>query len=258
MKTPLASNNRLSKIDGPEVVNPNVHRQYCSIVGCLSYLVNMTRPELDFRYSQLSKFMQYSGLVHLEDTERVLQFVRATYDQDISCYDWVPDKRNKLVGWVDSDFTSDIDSRKSMMGYFMSLNGCPISWKPTRGSNLDGHLSTCAAEFVVGSQVGQEVFYLRALLKGFGYSQTGPAETWEDNMSCIMLSENTTIRNSSRHVDGNYNIASFISSRSIRCSGIPPLMGFFIISQRVCVLQTVNLVESKLVFFVLVLELMEV
>jgi hypothetical protein len=91
----------------------------------------MTRPELDFRYSQLSKFMQYSGLVHLEDTERVLQFVRATYDQGISCYDWAPDKRNKLGGWVDSDFASDIDSRKSMTDYFMSLNGCPISWKPT-------------------------------------------------------------------------------------------------------------------------------
>ena len=33
MKTPLDSNNRLSKLDGPEVVDP---------------LVNMTRPELDF------------------------------------------------------------------------------------------------------------------------------------------------------------------------------------------------------------------
>ena len=76
--------------------------------------MNVTRPELDFRYSALSKFVQYPGMVHLEAAERMLQYVRATYDQDISCYNWGPDKRNKSVGWVDSDFASDIDSRKSM------------------------------------------------------------------------------------------------------------------------------------------------
>ncbi len=45
VKTPgLDANNRLSKRDCPEVVDPNVHRRYRSIVGCLSYLVNMTEP----------------------------------------------------------------------------------------------------------------------------------------------------------------------------------------------------------------------
>ncbi len=83
VKTPLDANNRLSKRDCPEVVDPNVHRRYRSIVGCLSYLVNMTRP------------------VHLEAAERVLQYLRATYDQGISYYDLGPDKRNKLpVIWI--------------------------------------------------------------------------------------------------------------------------------------------------------------
>ena len=45
-----------------------------------------------------------------------------------------------------------------------------------------------------------------------------------------VLSENTTNRNLARYVDVEYNIVSFISSRSSRGSGIPPLMGFFIIS----------------------------
>ncbi len=47
----------------------------------------------------------------------------------------------------------------------------------------------------------QEVVYLRALLIGFGYTQRGPTETWEDNASCIMMSENPTNRDRSRHVD---------------------------------------------------------
>jgi hypothetical protein len=58
----------------------------------------MTRPDLAFSYSQLSKFVQYPGMTHLEVLERVLQYVRGTYDQGISFYDLGPDKRNKLGG----------------------------------------------------------------------------------------------------------------------------------------------------------------
>ena len=49
----------LSLIDCPSVVDPHVHRKYRSIVGCNSYLVNMTSPDLAFSYSQLSKFLQH-------------------------------------------------------------------------------------------------------------------------------------------------------------------------------------------------------
>ncbi len=78
VKTQMDVNNRLSKHDCPEVVGPNVHRRYHSIFRCLSYLVNMTRPDLAFRYSQLNKFVPYyPGMVDLE-------VVRATYDQAIS------------------------------------------------------------------------------------------------------------------------------------------------------------------------------
>ena len=75
----------------------------------------MTKPDLAFAYSQLSKFVQYPGVVHLQAAERVLQYVRGTYDLGAAV-------KNKLIGWVDSDFGSDPDTRKSMTGYLMSLN----------------------------------------------------------------------------------------------------------------------------------------
>ena len=197
--TPLDANSRLTKGDCPEVVDPILHRRYRSITGCLSYLVNMTRPDLAFAYSQLSKFVQYPGVKHLEAAERVLQYVRATYDQGITYFDPGSAMKNKLVGWVDSDFGSDVDSRKSMTGFLMSLNGGPISWKSSRQGGVT--LSSSEAEFVAASQAGQEVVYLRALLRGFGYPQVGATEIWEDNASCIMMSENPTNRDRSRHVD---------------------------------------------------------
>ena len=120
----------------------------------------------------------------------MLQYLRATYDQGIIYCDPGIAMQNKLTGWVDSDFGSDVDTRKSMTGYLMSLNDGPISWKSSRQGGVT--LSSSEAEFVAASQSEQEVVYLCALLRGFGYPQRGATEIWEDNASCIMMSENPT------------------------------------------------------------------
>jgi hypothetical protein len=122
MTTPLDPNLRLSKLHCPAVVDAGVHRKYRSIVGCISYLVYMTRPDLAFSFSQLSQFLQHSGETHLAAAYRVLAYVRGTLNQGI----WAG-KRNILSGWVDSDFASDVDSQRSVTGYLLSLNGGPTS-----------------------------------------------------------------------------------------------------------------------------------
>ena len=94
-----------------------------SIVGCLSYLVNMTRPDLAFTYSQPSKFVQSPGPVHLAAAERALAYLRGTYNEGITYCDPGEERRNKLTGWVDGDFAADPDTRKSMTRYLFSLNG---------------------------------------------------------------------------------------------------------------------------------------
>jgi hypothetical protein len=152
-----------------------------------------------FTYSQLSKFVKYPGVVHLQALERVLQYVCGTYDQGITYCELGNEVKNKLIGWVDSDFGSDPDTRKSMTSYLMSLNGGAISWRSSRQGGVTP--SSSEAKFVDSSQAGQEVVYLRELLKGFGHPQKKPTEIWEDNTSCIMMSENPTNRDRSRHVD---------------------------------------------------------
>jgi hypothetical protein len=52
-------------------------------------------------------------------------------------------------------------------------------------------MSSDLSLLVAASQAGREVVYLREK----------PTEIWEDNASCIMMSENPTNRDRSRHVD---------------------------------------------------------
>jgi hypothetical protein len=107
---------------------PFITATAASLDACRT-LVNMTRTDLAFAYSQLSKFVQYPVVVHLPASERVLQYVCGTYDQGIAHCDLGAGVKNKLTGWVDSDFGSDPDTQKSMTVFLMSLNCGAISWR---------------------------------------------------------------------------------------------------------------------------------
>eukprot|EP00961_Rhodomonas_salina_P284591 3846514-Rhodomonas_salina.1 len=66
------------------------------------------------------------------------------------------------MGWVDSDFVADPDTRRSVTGYVLSLNNGPVSWKSKRQDCVT--LSSAEAEYVAASMCAQEVVYIRALL----------------------------------------------------------------------------------------------
>jgi hypothetical protein len=95
--------------------------------------------------------------------------VYGTYDQEITYFDPGDETKNKLIGWVDSDFGSDPDTRKPMTGYLITLNRGTISWRSSRQGGVT--LSTIEAGFVVASQAEQEVVHLLVILRGFGYTQ---------------------------------------------------------------------------------------
>jgi len=107
--------------------------------------------------------------------------------------------REEITGWVDSDFAADSDTRRSVTGYVMALNGAPISWRSCRQGGVTR--SSSDAEYVAASAVAQENAYLCALLSGCDRSPLGPTCVWEDNAACILMSENPVNRDRSHHVD---------------------------------------------------------
>ena len=38
---------------------------------------------------------------------------------------------HKLVGYVDTDFTGDLDKMRSQTGFVFTLGGCTMNWKAT-------------------------------------------------------------------------------------------------------------------------------
>ena len=63
--SPMKPGTRLTKEQSNPSPDPAFHRRYCGIVCSLGYLVNMTRPDLAWSYSELSKYVQYPGQARL-------------------------------------------------------------------------------------------------------------------------------------------------------------------------------------------------
>jgi len=131
--------------------------------------------------------------------EHVWCYLSGTRNQTIRYSRDSHENPNILWGWVDADWAGDTDTRQSHTGYILMMNGGPISWKSRRQDNVS--LSTSEAEFVAASQAGQEAIYLRETLTDFGFSQNTATLLYEDNLACVVMSENLVRRKFSRHID---------------------------------------------------------
>ena len=84
-------------------------------------------------------------------------------------YDRVSTDSGSVIGYVDSDFASDLDERKSLTGYVFTLSGSVISWKSTLQSTVA--LSTTKVEYMAATEAVKEAIWLKGLVGDLGLQQ---------------------------------------------------------------------------------------
>ena len=83
-----------------------------------------TRPDISHVVGVVSKYMENLGKEHWNVVKWVLRHLRATSDYCITFNNNI----DYVCGFVDSDFTGDLDKRRSSLGYVFTLAGGAISW----------------------------------------------------------------------------------------------------------------------------------
>ena len=106
-----------------------------------------------------------------------------------------------LIGFSDSDYGGDYETRKSTYGYLFTLNNGPISWKSKRQSTIA--LLTTEAEFNGLEQATRESIWLKNLLNEIGVKiRTVPL--LGDNTSAINLAYNPEYHQRTKHTAIRY------------------------------------------------------
>ena len=96
---------------------------YASAVGSLMYAMVCTRPDIAHAVGVVSWFLTNPGKEHWEAVKWILRYLRGTSKVCLCFCSGEP----MLEGYTDSDMAGDVDSRKSISGFMMTIAGGAVS-----------------------------------------------------------------------------------------------------------------------------------
>ena len=124
---PMDPRVHLTKEMGTPIPNPTAYRE---LVGRLLYLT-ITRPDITFAVHQLSQFLSAPTDVHLQAANKVLRYIKGNPGLGLM---YPSDTEICLNGFVDADWGTCKDSRRSVTGFCIYLGTSLISWKSKKQS----------------------------------------------------------------------------------------------------------------------------
>ena len=176
---------------------------YQSILGKLLYF-RITRPDILQIVSKLASFSSCWGIPHWKAAKYVLRYLAGTINHGLvfkSSGKTLSDKW-KLQMYVDSDYATDPDTRKSRAGYLIYLNGNLISYRSClQPGNPDVATGTCEAEYKALSLALKELTWIRMLLNTMHIDIDKPMMIWEDNQATIKLAKDASASKRTKHID---------------------------------------------------------
>ena len=185
---------------------------YRSIVGKLGWLVLMTRPDLAFAYSLLSRHSSHGTKHHTECALQVVRYAYKTKDYKItygpqqvqelheiitSHSDFCPDvlPNNSIISFTDASHGGE----KPMIGGVSFKNGSPFDWRSSRAPFTS--LSSCEVEYVAATKMAVDIQWSREVNDFIeNKTTTGPTVLFCDNKSAVMLSDNNTSSKRLKHI----------------------------------------------------------
>ncbi|XP_027351248.1 uncharacterized protein LOC113862356 [Abrus precatorius] len=124
-------------------------------VGSLMYLT-VTRPDLMFGTSLISRLMANPKESHWAATKRLLRYVKGTAEHGI--FYKTGRKSANLIAYTDSNYARDLDDRRSTSGLVLVMGCGAVSWALKKQPVVS--LSTTEAEYITVASCACNVFGL--------------------------------------------------------------------------------------------------
>ena len=119
----------------------------------------------------------------------------------------------KITGYTDADFAGDLDERVSTSGYVIRVGGAPVMWRSKRQGLVT--TSSTEAEYVSANMAGKAMLYVKKLLQDFGIEPVMPMTLFEDNKSCIAMTQREGYNSRSKHIDVRYHYIRYLVAEGL-------------------------------------------
>ena len=152
---------------------------YQECIGTLLYICRMTRPDISYAVNYLSRFNHRYTNLCVQGVKQVIGYLKETKEIGLKMSSPRSEREETcLRGYADASFAPDTKTRKSVTGYAIFLNGCPIMCR-TKGQNIVTS-STTEAEYVAATSCIQDLLYYKGVLKELDFG----------NIKCVLEQDN--------------------------------------------------------------------
>ncbi|KAL0329460.1 UNVERIFIED_CONTAM: putative mitochondrial protein [Sesamum radiatum] len=149
-----------------------------------------------FLVQQLSQFIQHHSEAHWDAVLHLVRYLKGTSTLDF----FFPTSSSfQLSAFLDSDWASCIDTRRSVTGFYIFMGGSLISWKTKKQATVSP-LSAEAEYQSMGSTVC-ELLWISCILQEFNISIPAPIHFHCDNKAAIHITENPVEHERTKHLD---------------------------------------------------------
>lgn len=199
VNTPMDPNQRLSKEMSPKTDEERAEMAsipYQEAIGCIMYAAQISRPDIAFAVSALSRYNTCYGKAHWNAVKRLLRYIKGTIDMKLS-YRKIDD--SEMVGYCDADHAGDLDERRSTTGYVFQLQGGAVSWATRKQPTIA--LSSTEAELMSMVAAIQEAIWLKRFECEIFLNAPKTIQLFCDNQGAIQVATNNNYSARTKHID---------------------------------------------------------
>ena len=213
------------EIDNTNILDPERHSHFRSLVGCANWLVILGRFDIAYAANTFSRFSNEPRIGHLKGMIRVFGYLKRydkgkiiidpnypnhelyeseNYDNWKEFYpeaeEMLPDENDKIeylgppvriTAYKDSDHAHDLVTRRSVTGILLFVNNTPVKWISKRQKTIE--TSTYGAELVAAKLAVETILTYRTMLRLMGANVEKKSLLLGDNKSVVI---NTTVPSS--------------------------------------------------------------
>lgn len=157
---------------------------YREAIGSLLYLSTVSRPDISFAVSYLSRYCNNPMNSHWKMVKRIFQYLQGTVNCGI-----LYNRDENLVAYTDSDYGGDTATRHSTSGVLI-IRGGPIVWYAQKQRLVA--TSSAEAEYRAAVSSIDDICWIRRIGRELGFINSNePTTLYVDNQSAIHMLKNT-------------------------------------------------------------------
>lgn len=180
----------------PEDIDFMADKPYSEAVGALLWVARMTRPDIMEAVRQVCGFMINPGKRHWEAVVHIFSFLYIFPDMGLT---FGGTGGLILLGYVDADYATCLEQRRSVTGFAVLLAGAAISYGSKRQSIVAQ--STTEAEYIGLAGITKEINFLQQLQRFLEPKMPHYAvHICEDNQGAIKIADNPITTAGTKHI----------------------------------------------------------